>query len=77
MGPQDSVRFLVCQGDQSLDGQGVSNVYVSSSSPCPRAAVVYGCESTGLGRSYGISDGIRILASRIEITSYQCFGDQK
>ena len=64
MGRQDSVRFLVCQGDQSLDRQGVSNIYVSSSSSCPRAAVVYGCESKGLGRSYGIADGIRILAPR-------------
>ena len=35
MGRQDSVRFLVCQGGQSLDRQGVSNVYVSSSSSCP------------------------------------------
>ena len=76
MGRQDSVRFLVCQGDQSLDRQGVSNVYVSSSSSFPRAAVVYGCESRGLGRSYGISDGIRILAPRIKIITYQCSGDE-
>lgn len=76
MGRQDSVGSLVRQSGRTMDRLGVPNVLVSSPSPHPRSAIVYGCESRGLGRTHGISDGVRILAPRAEMSAYQYSGNE-